>query len=760
MISNKIDQILDARHGRNEYTGRGHVQSITDMVKFITILKDKLKTYSDFRANVLAQITGQNGEYYQMALNDPMFEQSIRNASVDEIESLMKHIDSELDRLKKRFERETINISVVGKARQGKSLLLRSITGLECNVIPTSNGPDCTGTTSVIYNSPKQATARANVVFYTEYELVTHINHYIENLNIGSKIGSIAQVPLLLHQIKEFDSNLHEKSGKDQSRFGHMRKYVEHYDEYKEYIGKTINISQEEIREYAAQYDENFVPTYKFLAVNRVEIFKEFEDPEVGKVVLVDTIGLGDTSLGIREKMIKTLREDSDAAILVRLPGAQGDGIREDDDSLYDLIREAMDERYLSQWLFLALNVCNSLGNINAGTAMKNAFEKRALSFAFIQEVNCNDKEDVYAKLLIPLLNYLVKNIGNIDTALIENANVLLEQLYNSFFTLCSRVGSVMKGGLKGALQSGGLFDELFEDKLNLSIGLNRLNQLYSDSDAESSEIRMEVQNVLKSISREFPSLQEIKNRLTSGGPDAYIENVYNFYADNVRANIRDHLDALNNRVIKNMQDAVKQQIVEVMKNDEFGRLGRIPLQSKDTDEPIQWLKAIIDEKLTDYAIIASAFHDIYDFRLNIEGLLEYKANIALSCYDQESPQFTRLPETVFNADIDTKVEIIRQTLIANIPIVANTLMDGIKELLKIPTNSFNARIRKLRERIIFKQEGRRELKNFYRENATVIWPDEFRSVASKALATGQWSDMADDLNSIRDKKLFTISLS
>ena len=44
-----------------------------------------------------------------------------------------------LENIKKRFTRTTINIGVIGRARQGKSRVLQSLSGLSGDVIPDGN---------------------------------------------------------------------------------------------------------------------------------------------------------------------------------------------------------------------------------------------------------------------------------------------------------------------------------------------------------------------------------------------------------------------------------------------------------------------------------------------------------------------------------------------------------------------------------------------------------------------------------------------
>src|SRR5437762_644341 len=50
-----------------------------------------------------------------------------------------------LARLQTRFARQTLNVGVIGRARQGKSRLLQSLSGLSEQEIPTGDLGACTG---------------------------------------------------------------------------------------------------------------------------------------------------------------------------------------------------------------------------------------------------------------------------------------------------------------------------------------------------------------------------------------------------------------------------------------------------------------------------------------------------------------------------------------------------------------------------------------------------------------------------------------
>ena len=66
--------------------------------------------------------------------------------------SVESDLNADLERLRNRFSRKALNITVIGRARQGKSRLLQTITGLSAEEIPDGNLAFCTGVRSDIVN--------------------------------------------------------------------------------------------------------------------------------------------------------------------------------------------------------------------------------------------------------------------------------------------------------------------------------------------------------------------------------------------------------------------------------------------------------------------------------------------------------------------------------------------------------------------------------------------------------------------------------
>ncbi|MEO1560723.1 MAG: hypothetical protein AAFS12_14220 [Cyanobacteria bacterium J06632_19] len=138
---------------------------------------------------------------------------------------LINRIDNLLNVLEKlhyRCTRNTINIGVVGYARQGKSLLLQSLTGLNNQLIPDGSEGYCTGTLSKIFHQPGLQKATAKVNFYSPTEFQAQVlAPYYETLGLDKKtvtVEEFARTPPPSLPLNKKDSEF------DKARYGHLRK--------------------------------------------------------------------------------------------------------------------------------------------------------------------------------------------------------------------------------------------------------------------------------------------------------------------------------------------------------------------------------------------------------------------------------------------------------------------------------------------------------------------------------------------------------
>ncbi len=254
--------------------------------------------------------------------------QTANNLSSLDFRQLQQEITghrSVLERLKERFSRPTLNIGVVGRARQGKSRLLQSLTGLSRQEIPDGSQGHCTGVRSTIYHQP-DVTTHGKVSFHTEQSFLKQvIAPYYAQLKLGSTPGTIQEFARTFLGTS-LPENIAALAG-SQAMFDHLRRYHECLSKYGALIGTPdLTIEQSQIREYVAQDNLDGERIYfNYLAVKEVKIICQFPNQDIGQVALVDMPGLGDTGTGDEQRLIRTLGQGVDIILLVRMPKPKGD---------------------------------------------------------------------------------------------------------------------------------------------------------------------------------------------------------------------------------------------------------------------------------------------------------------------------------------------------------------------------------------------------------------------------------------------------
>ena len=154
------------------------VQQVEENLRLLAEKIRNLKTYRDYLLNTT---------------DDPETLGQLREINT---QTLLNQIESELVTLAKlntRFSRDTLNIGVVGRAGQGKSYLLQSLSGLTSQEIPTGNRSHCTGVRSKIYHNPNVNT-HGEVTFHSKYSFLEEvIAPYYNKLQLGVKPSSLEE---------------------------------------------------------------------------------------------------------------------------------------------------------------------------------------------------------------------------------------------------------------------------------------------------------------------------------------------------------------------------------------------------------------------------------------------------------------------------------------------------------------------------------------------------------------------------------------
>ena len=409
-IPEKIDRIIAARQAK--------VPQLNEALRKFREIKSSVDCLNEFRQSL------------------PESESELSNKLNSIVtDSFYKEYDlasQELERLIKRFSRKHIHMSFVGKAGQGKSLVMQNISGLKGDVIPSSDGSDCTGAKSVITNSDSD-NVNAEIEFYNSREILDIVNKYLESIwgkdsEIYQKynVGTTSEIKKL--PIEELDKALDRKEGDASSKFKHLRNYIKHISDFEEYIGRKITIPAEKIEEYVAQYknDDQSQKYYKFLGVKGANIKCRFPCSDCGKIVLVDTIGLGATSLGVEDAMRDAISNDSDAIIYMFRPDPLRPRLSSDDYKIIDKIAKWVSPDYAREMLFWVFNRVETSKGENTKLIpelmeeVKEQKASNAISVCQFIDVNCYDRNKVEKLLLLPILEQMSSRLENIDRLLIE----------------------------------------------------------------------------------------------------------------------------------------------------------------------------------------------------------------------------------------------------------------------------------------------------------------------------------------------------
>lgn len=753
-ISEGISQIIEKRNAKVPALKEkmSHLQSIFSQVQKIDSIRDKMLA---------------DAEKLKMG---PDVKASIQSISTINFENAMKQLIKFYSNTIDRFERHEINIAVVGSARQGKSQLLQSISNLDNNVIPAFANNDCTGASSVIKNVPG-STLKADISFRDEFEMAAAVQAYLDNIfGEGSvRLESFEGIKRL--SVAELEQKIPKGSAK-KTKFDHLKKYIEHFDEWKELVhkGHITIYDPNEIQKYVAQHNgekesspqrENY---YYYLAVKEAVISCEFNNPETGSIVLRDTIGLGDTSLGISDKMLETISVHSDAAIIVRRPEAATGKLDETDEKLYDELNKAFAKRNMSKWLFWLINwsTQNSIYGDNLGRceAFKAQLDSYDWSIAQSSIVNVADKNAVNNEFLPSVLKILIENIDAVDAGIMVEIQELADKVYSEFRTIQSTIKNILIQGATDVVDTtdflNNRWDKLYESGL-MKLLKDYKRELSDKKDEECVDFKNKVVEILNNSVNLLPSEEILLEQLQKGGNNRGI-NVYTMRLDKLRTEFTREFINIDEEIFDAQVAAFKSKVVEIFTSDKGGKLGHL-MPLSDFDTPNEWLLAFAEKYFVKsrYDQFKVAFVMLAEFSLTVRGFLMHRIRDRIDwlnpiAYDEE------------RKSDDDEAKKIRLTLNRKLKDVREELLQKFQdELFREPNRVFYAIISEFYDRINFSYQpnmksAEKTWESFYGEHLLEIWSSEFQDDMKLSELYKDWSELSDSLSKIT-KQDFTSNI-
>lgn len=650
-----------------------------------------------------------------------------------------------LEKLKRRFVRDTLNIGVIGRARQGKSRLLQSLSGLTATEIPDGDRQHCTGVRSTIYHNPN-VTPYGEVWFYTERTFLDEvIAPYYLQLDLGTPPDTLA----------DFAARpLPEPSTDDtilQAKYQHLCRYRDNIEHYRHLLSTPSprRIAPAEIRAYVAQDTPDGKRIYfNYLAVREVRIVCTFPSNDVGRVAMIDLPGLGDTGIGDQERLVRTLSDDVDVVLFVRMPRSIGDHWSDVDVQLYNLARLALTELPLDRWSFMLLNRTGKQSKNGDNGANCRDLQETLDSIGYMKFVecmasDCSNPADINRIVLQTVLDYLADHMPILDQryalACQDRLRSLQQETHAELEKARGALGSAPSQASEFPLFKR-LFDEVWD---NLTTGLDLLlKELKDRRDEENPIFQAAVEQALDTARTDtgVPTLEEIETR---GHAMGGLRIGYLMFLNELRTHITRQFMELDDS-LKRAIEEVKERVAPVLIQQ--GRLGRLT-----SARGVHFLRAMADLMPENLHQIRTAFYTLADFELSYRGFIQYRIRRNL---DGLAPDEGNLPLS----DRPSAQEILeylrslhRETLYRVRIALRNWLAD--------PNAAAFAMVEEFTDQILRARDARSEWELFYYEVRAEIWSSEFQKFGERSRIRRQWHEAIQRAADANHESRFNLSV-
>jgi hypothetical protein len=638
-------------------------------------------------------------------------------------------------RLAQRFSRSTLNIGVVGRPKQGKSTLLKALSGLSDDVIPT--GADfCTGAASTLsnVNNLKEGEALADIEFHTEATFLRDViqPYWQQQLDLG------VQEPRSLAEFKQ--TSLPSIPGENCQEpvvggklLDELRSIHEQLSKFEVDLhgGCEKGISGGRIREFVAQTDIAGRTLHRWRAVKRANIQCSFPIRDVGHISFVDTPGLGQIAIGLDDYVRDVMGGDIDFALFIRR-GETGDQTVDQDIRLYGLVARSILEIPLEQWSSYIINRSPDLAG-QLGILHRNIEESRQIAFqGGIRELDARNDEEARHELE-SLLNFLATQLPRLDEHLYSERMKSLEGLKGEIQTLADRAAKALPtAGVDPDLELlKKLFGEVWD---NLGLGLRNLVDSYREKRNEPDhEFLATVEGIFDGLKKgpRLPDVAEIQKQSAAHG-------LMGWHAAKLNA-LRVEISSAFESVDKSLSasfDSTRSDVLAILL--ENGRLSRL----HTNNDPWETLLARWDEQSQGEAV-SHAIRMLRESSLSFRGFIQPRVRHCLDVLDSASPEAATF---IFEAGDDEEAVI--DKLEAAWEKACFDCRSDIDKMAKEPPMARFAAVEDFRGAVLHTGGGAAKDKweLFYHHNRAEIWPDDFAQLDENTRMRQEWTDAIADL--------------
>lgn len=563
------------------------------------------------------------------------------------------------------------------------------------------------------------------VSFHTKQSfLEENILPYYDELNLGVKPSSLS----------EFISNPLPRLGRSgaeaESYYAFLQKCHSNYSQFENLFEEDTRkrISRGEIREYVAQTDDDNKRSYfKYLAVREVKIFCSFPKNDVGRIALIDLPGLGDTVLGDKDRIRRSLGHDVDFALFIYMP--QGTRIlQEEHYKLYDTANDALTELPISKWSYMTLNqvVSSNVEGIASNTGLCDEIKQRIETQGRIKVLKCLiadcTDETAAAQVLKSVLDELEANLINLDNEYSQVGNAAIKNLQAElklFFDQAKHAFAIAPTD-KDDIRK---FRELFK-KLRSQISNNlkallveiRPTDLDASANVKDTEFfKVTIKSIIQQCreDNEIPTSDEILEIYNGGGSGGF-PAIFAKELDHLRINIRRNFTSADNG-LRDYVDSIKFKVAECFTETPLGNL--TPLRGTE------FLKFMAEEIPSTEKHLKEAFHTLYSFDMTYKRNFQYR--ILKSLENLDSGRNAGIFEAKGKTD-QANSQSIKNILEALHRGAICACEEALEGLEGEPSLAVYAEIDDFRDQVVGSDNAIDCWEDFTRERSSQIWLEEF----------------------------------
>jgi len=677
---------------------------------------------------------------------------AVLTGNLGNLKTRITDLQARIANLLVRFGKDTINIGVAGKARQGKSTLLQKISGHDNTVIPTSDGLPCTGAKSKILHQEQEP--HAVIEFYSETEFLKGIVHaYYDDLQLPSRPTTLAD---FRRALPAFDSELPEKHAV-YKKLQELHTGLAAFGKYLSHRPGRIPLA--DVRDFVSQEGGRKL----YLAVKCANIFVRFPNQDVTGLGIVDLPGLGEIAKGHGQKLVRSLQREVDAVVLIKLPGSEGALWDKGDYEVFNRIKQAVPEIDLADWLFPVLN---ETGPNHKQVQLLKQHPPDVGTSLTILSANCSSHEDVDRQIFTVVLQHLQNNLERIDQQYLANLYSQLSLLANDVEAAIEPAREFFRTdrmGVEDELKFNELFDEFLEElrgNLELlvseyrkrlpskaSVGmLKKLNPMRSSkavvTDVFVGDFQDAVDEACEAADLAPPVLtaQELNRRFFDrGGWNAVLQEQLHHMRSHLTHQLAESLD----RRLKSMADEAQKEMLNRLLAPPLAQVLPADAQgSKNPDSRIQAFRKLLNPN--SQPTLVAALDYLLSFTFSYQSHFHYRVRQVMELLDPMAPagQIGLPVQGDVQSDEIAKLLADRyHTVVANVRKVLHSDLqyDSLKAIF--------AMIEETRDRLVRARSVGREwriLLYLYRGD---IWPDKFNQFAIDSARRLGWQMALDAIS-------------